>query len=126
MKNLNIKQFVEVKNKRYIIRPHEKNTIQKRNRIKPLGTEQQITEATTRQKQRNSNNKNTELEVKSYPKRKPNNNQKTDEQSKLDLESTHCKQRSIIEFNQLYYCRNCEFFVDEPKRRINEQNTETE
>ena len=52
---------------------------------------------------------------------KKNHRKETVEQSKIELEFLQCKQRSFTEFDQGYFCQNCEFMLIKPKHQIVEK-----
>ena len=54
-----------------------------------------------------SENENRELDVNYHSKRKSKGKQTNLEQFKIDLQCPPCKQGSVIEFKQGYFCENC-------------------
>ena len=70
MKRLNGKDYVEVKDKRYIIHPTENNILRERKKPRSLRTQYQIFNKTQiRRNQKVLKNENNELELILFPKR---------------------------------------------------------
>ena len=70
MKNVNGEYYVQVKDKRYIIRPNENNILRKRDPPTSLGTQYQVQNETEVRKNKKVVQKSGRLEVKNYPKKK--------------------------------------------------------
>ena len=68
MKYLNGYCYVEVNDKRFMIRPNEKNILRKQNRPKPLRTQCQVQNETQIRKNHKIFENNGRLEVRSYLK----------------------------------------------------------
>ena len=61
---------------------------------------------------------NNELIVKNYPK----NEQPISQQRKFKPPNCpNCKQNCWLEFDNGYYCRNCEYFINKQKHQIDEK-----
>ena len=73
MKYLNGIDYLEVKDKRYNIRPNENIVLPEQKPPKSLGTQNEVQNETKKKKnQKVIENEYNELEVKRYPKKKPN------------------------------------------------------
>ena len=70
MKNLNSENYVEVKDHRYRIQPHEKNLLGLQEEPKSPRTQNQVQNETPIRKNQNVVENNGKLEVKNYPKKK--------------------------------------------------------
>ena len=107
MKYLNGEYYVEVKDNRYKIHPTENIILRKRDPPKSHRTQYQVKNQTQiRTNQKVIRNNDNQLIVKNYPKNK--NKQPNIPQRKFDLPNCpSCKQNSWLEFDKVYYCKNC-------------------
>ena len=72
-----------------------------------------------RTNQRVNRNDDNQLVVKNYPKNK--NKQPIIQQQKTDLPNCpSCKQNSLLEFDEGFYCTNCEYIINKQKHQINQ------
>ena len=112
MKYLNGENYVEVKDHRYKIHPTENIILRKRDPPTSLRTQYQVQNNTQiRKNQKVIKIDNNELIVKNYPKKK----QSIIQQQKIQLPNCpRCKRNMWLEFNEGFYCQNCEFFIDKP------------
>ena len=121
MKYLNGQYYVEVKDHRYKIHPTENIILRKRDPPKSLTTQYRVKNNTKiRTNQKVIRNDDNQLVVKNYPKNK--NKQPIIQQRKLDLPNCpSCKQSTWLEFDKGYYCRNCEYIINQQKHQIDKK-----
>ena len=107
MKYLDGYYYVEAKDHRYRIHPTENIILRKRDPPTSLRTQYQVqNETQIRRNQKVIKNDNDELEVKNYPKNKQSNITTP----KFKPPNCHsCKRKKWLEFDEGYYCRNCEY-----------------
>ena len=106
MKYLNGENYVEVTDHRYKIHPTENNELAKRDEPKSLRTQYQVQNETHKRiNQKVIRNDNDRLVVEPYSK----NKQLIQQQPKFNLPNCRsCKQNNWLEFDEGYYCKNCE------------------
>ena len=116
MKYLDGNYYV-VKDHRYEIHPTENIILRKRDPPKSLTTQYQVKNNTKiRTNQKVIRNDDNQLIVKNYPK----NKQPIIQQRNFDLPNRpNCKQKTWLEFDKGYYCRNCEYIINKQKHQIN-------
>ena len=113
MKYLNGENYVEVKDHRYKIHPTENIILRKRDPPTSLRTQNQVqNETQIRRNQKVIKNDNDELIVKNYPR----NKQPILEQQLPNCPS--CKRNNWLDFDKGYYCRNCEYIINQQKHQI--------
>ena len=118
MKHLNGRYYVEVKDHRCKIHPTENILLGLRDESNSLRTQYQIRNDTKiRRNQKFIKNDNDELIVINYPKNK--NKQTIPRQSKLP-NCPSCKRNNWLEFDKVYYCKNCEYIINKQKHQIDE------
>ena len=118
MKYLNGEYYVEVKDHRYKIHPTEINILRLRDPPTSLRTQYQVqNETQIRRNQKVIRNDDNQLIVKNYPKNK--NKQPIIQQQKFKPPNCPtCKQNTWLEFDKGYYCRNCEYIINNQKHQI--------
>ena len=118
MKYLDGNYYVEVKDHRYKIHPTENIILRKRGPPTSLRTHYQIqNETKIRKNPKIIKNDNDDLLVKSYPR----NKQPIIQQQKFKPPNCpSCKQNNWLEFVKGYYCKNCEYIINEQKHQIDE------
>ena len=116
MKYLDGNYYTEVKDYQYRIHPTENIILRKRDPPTSLRTQYQFkNETQIRKNQKVIRNDNNELMVKNYPK-----NKQPIIQKQLPNCPT-CKQNKWIDINKCYYCRNCEFIMNNQKHQIDKK-----
>ena len=117
MKYLIGRYYVEVTDHRYKIHPTENIILRLRDEPKSLRTQYQVqNETQIRRNQKVIKNDDDELIVKNYPK----NKQPIIQQQKFRPPNCpSCKQNNWLKFDKGYYCKNCEYIIDEQKHHIN-------
>ena len=119
MKYLNGEFYVEVKDHRYKIHPTEFIILRKRDPPTSLRVQYQVqNETQTRKIQKIIQNDNDQLIVKNYPKNKqPFIQQK----SFISPNCPNCKRNNWLEFENGYYCQNCEYIINKQKHQIDKK-----
>ena len=75
-------------------------------------------ETQIRKNQKVMENDNDELIVKNYPK----NKKQTNQQPKFKPPNCFsCKRNKMLDFDEGYYCRNCEYICEEQKHQVDEK-----
>ena len=125
MKYLNGEYYVELNDHRYKIHPTENIILRKRDEPKSLRTQYQVqNETKIRRNQKVIKNDNDQLLVKNYPKNK--NNQPIIQQQQFKPPNCPtCKQKTWLEFDKGYYCKNCEFIINKQKHQIDKKSSYT-
>ena len=60
--------------------------------------------------------------VKNYPK----NKQSIFQQQNFNLPNCpSCKQNNWLEFDKVYYCKNCEYIINKQKHQIDRKSSQT-
>ena len=119
MKYLNGEYYVEVRDHRYKNHPTENFVLPKRDPPASLRTQNQVqNETQIRKNQKVNKNDNDQLVVKNYPKNKQPNSQQ--QKFKPPICPT-CKQNNWLEFDTVYYCKNCEYIISIQKNQIDEK-----
>ena len=116
MKYLNGRYYVEVKDHRDEIHPFENIILRLRDEPKSLRTQYQVqNETQMRKNQKVIKNDNTQLIVKIYPK----NKQPIIQQPKFKPPNClNCKQNTWLEFDEGYFCTNCQYIINKQKHHI--------
>ena len=119
MKFPNDQNYVEVKDKRYIIHPTENIVLRQRDPPLSLRTQYQIQNNTQiRKNQKVIKNDNDQLVVKNYPK----NKQPIQQQPKNKIPNCPaCNQNMWLVFDKGYYCKNCEYNINKQKYQIDKK-----
>ena len=119
MKYLNGRYYVEVKDHRYKIHPTENFIIRLRDPPTSLRTQYQVqNETQIRKNQEVIKNDNDELIVKNYPR----NKQPIIEQTKYKPpDCPSCKQNNWLDFDNGYYCANCDYIINKQKHQIDKK-----
>ena len=119
MKYLDGKNYVEVKHHRYKIHPTENINLRKRDPSYSLRTQYEVqNETRIRRKQKVIKTVNDELVVKNFPK----NKQPIIQQREIKLPiCPSCKRNNWLEFDKVYYCKNCEFIINKQKHQIDKK-----
>ena len=116
MKYLNGEYYVEVKDHRYKIHPTEKIILRKRDPPTSLRTQYHVqNETQIRRSQKVIRNDNDQLVVKNYPK----NKQPIIQKQLPNCPS--CKQNNWLEFDESFYCKNCEYLINKQKHQIDKK-----
>ena len=117
MKYLDGNYYVEVKDHRYTIHPTENIILRKRDPPTSLRTQYQVQNETQVRKNQNViKNDNDQIVVKNYSK---NTKQQIQQQKFKPPNCPSCKRSSWMEIDKGYYCRNCEYIINQQKRQIN-------
>ena len=116
MKYLNGEYYVEVKYHRYKIHPIEKIILRKRDPPTSLRSQNQVqNEIQIRKNQKVIKNDNDRLIVMNYPK----NKRPIIQQREIKLSNCpSCKQNNWLEFDEGYYCKNCEYIFNKQKHQF--------
>ena len=118
MKYLNGEFYVEVKDYRYKSHPTKITILRLSNEPKSPRTQYQVqNETQIRRDQKVIKSDNDQLVVKNYPKNKdkqPNN------QKQLP-NCPSCKRHNWLEFDEGYYCNNCEYIINKQKHQIDKK-----
>ena len=118
MKYLIGEYYVEVKDHRYKIHPTEMIIIRKRDPSSSLRTQYQVQNQTQiRKNQKVIKNDNDQLIVKNYPE---NRNNQPIIQKQLP-NCPICKQNTWLEFDEGYYCQNCDYTINKQKHEIDKK-----
>ena len=114
MRYLNGEHYLEVKDQRYKIHPTENILLRLRDPPKSIRTQYQVQKDTQiRKNQKVIKSDNDQLVVKSYPE----NKQPTQQQPKFKTPNCpSCKQKIWLRFDQGYFCQNCEYIINKPKK----------
>ena len=117
MKYLNGEYYTEVKDHRYRIHPNGDIILRKRGPPKSLTTQYQVKNNTKiRTNQKVIRNDDNQLIVKNYSE----NRQPIIQQQNFDLPNCpSCKRNAWLEFDKGYYCKNCEYIINNQKHQIN-------
>ena len=118
MKYLIGRHYLEVKDYRYKIHPTEKIISRLRDPPTSLRTQYQVqNETQIRKNQKVIKNDNDQLVVTNYPKNK--NKQPIVQQQLPNCPS--CERNNWLEFDKGYYCKVCEFIINEQKHQIDKK-----
>ena len=119
MKYFNGEYYVEAKDHRYIIHPTGSILLRKQDPPTSLRTQYQVqNETQLRKNQKVIKTDNDQLVVKNYPK----NNQPKSQQLKFKPPNCpNCKQNNWLEFDRGYYCKNCEYLINQQKHQIDKK-----
>ena len=117
MKYLNGEYYVEVKDHRYKIHPTENKILRKRDEPKPLRTQYQVQNETQLRRNQKVVKNEDQLIVKNYPR---NKKQPIQQQPKLPS-CPSCKRNIWLEFDEGYYCTNCENIINKQKHQIDKK-----
>ena len=110
MKYLNGEYYVEVKDHRYIIHPIGNVILRKRDPPISLGTQYQVQNDTKiRRNQLVIKNDIDDLLVENYPR---NKHPIIQQQKFQPPNCPSCKQKNWLEFDNGYFCRNCEYIIN--------------
>ena len=106
--------YVEQKDHAYRIHPTENTILRKRDPPQSLGTQYQVQKNTLiRKNQKVIKNKNDELVVKKYPKKK--------QQIIQQPNCLSCKRKIWLDFDKGYYCKNCEYIINKQRHQIDQK-----
>ena len=115
MKYLDGNYYVEFKDHRYRIHPTENIILRKRDPPSSLRTQYQVqNETKIRRNQKVIKKDNDELIVKNYTK----NRQPIIQQQPKLPNCPSCKRNNWMEFDKVYYCKNCEYIINKQKHEI--------
>ena len=116
MKLLNVKYYVEVKDRRYTTHPTGTIILRLRDELISLRIQDQVqNETQIRKNQKVIKNSNDKLVVKNYPK------SKQPIQQQPNFKPPNCpsfKQNSWLELDKGDYCQNCEYILNKRKHQI--------
>ena len=119
MKNLIGEYYVVVKDHRYKIHPTENIILRERDEPKSLRTQNQVqNETQIRRNQKVVKNDNNQLVVKNYPENKQPIIQ---QQNFKPPNCPTCKQNFWIDFDEGFYCKNCEYIINKQKHQIDKK-----
>ena len=120
MKYLNGEFFVEVKDHRYKIHSTENILLRLRDEPKSLKTQYQVQNETKRRgNQKVIKNDNDQFVVKNDTKNK--NKQPIFQQKFKPKNCPSCKQNNWLEFDEGYYCKNCEYIINKQNHQIDKK-----
>ena len=118
MKYLNGEYYVEVKDHTYKNQPTENIILRKRDLPASLKTEYQVQNETKLRRNQKVVKNDDQLIVENYPR---NKKQPIQQQPKLP-NCPSCKRNNWLEFDNGYYCKNCEFIISKQKHHIDKNN----
>ena len=120
MEYLDSNYYVEVKDHRYKIHPTENFIIRLRDEPKSFRTQNHVQNET----QIRTNQKTVEHDGKFEVKNYPNNKLPIIQQPKFTSPNCpNCKQKSSLEFDKGYYCKNCEYIIIKQKNQIDKKSS---
>ena len=98
---------------RYKIHPCKNIILGLRDELKSLRTQYQVQNNTQIREHQIVVANNGKLEVKNYPK----NNQTNKQQNFKPPNCPSCERNKWLEFDECYYCKNCEYFINKQKQQ---------
>ena len=115
--------YVEVKDHPYKLHPPENIILRKRHPSTSLKTQYQVQNETQIWKnQKVIRIDNDQSKVNNSPK----NKQPIIQQQKFKLPNCpSCKQNKWLEFDEVYYCMNCEYIINKQKHQIDKKISST-